>query len=117
LTRFVLKNPLLDFRVLRCRRERTLRGVDLAECIATARRIRPAEISSWHSGWVRTTEDAAHLAEGAEQAGEGATARARVPPRVELLPHRWRDASLPAAWPRLQKTNALQNQRQARTTL
>jgi hypothetical protein len=75
LTRFVLKNPLLDFRVLRCRRERTLRGVDLAECIATARRIRPAEISSWHSGWVRTTEDAAHLAEGAEQAGEGATAR------------------------------------------
>jgi alpha-beta hydrolase superfamily lysophospholipase len=108
--RLVLKDPLLDFQVLRAAGSAPYGGSDLGECIATARRIKPGDLGSWHDGWVRTAEETARLAERADKAGERETARLAYLRASSY----YRTAGVmllaPPLDPRLAETNSLQTE-------
>ena len=75
MTRLVLKDPLLDFQVLRAAGSAPYGGADIGECIATARRVKPGDLDSWHAEWTATAEASAKLARRAEACGDRDTAR------------------------------------------
>lgn len=75
MTRLVLKDPLLDFQVLRAAGSAPYGGADIGECIVTARRIKPGDLDSWHDEWVRTAQASARLAAQADAEGEHSSAR------------------------------------------
>jgi alpha-beta hydrolase superfamily lysophospholipase len=109
-TRLVLKDPLLDFQVLRTAGSAPYGGADLGECIATAVRIKPGNVGSWHDQWVRTADEAVRLAERAQKTGERETAR-----RAYLSASSYyRTAGVmllsPPLDPRLRETNELQTE-------
>jgi alpha-beta hydrolase superfamily lysophospholipase len=110
MTRLVLRDPLLDFQVLRAAGSAPYGGADLGECIATARRIKPGDLGSWHDEWARTAEAAARLAERAEEAGERETARIAYLRASSY----YRTAGVmllsPPLDPRLRETNRLQTE-------
>ena len=74
MTRLVLKDPLLDFQVLRAAGSAPYGGADIGESIAIARRVKPGDLDSWHAEWVATAETCAALATQAENSGERDTA-------------------------------------------
>ena len=110
MTHLVLKDPLLDFQVLRTVGSAPYGGADLGECITTAQRVKPGDLGSWHDEWVRTAAAAARLAEQAEEAGERETARLGYLRASSY----YRTAGVmllaPPLDPRLRETNALQTE-------
>ena len=75
MTRLALKDPLLDFQVLRATGSAPYGGADIGECIATARRVKPGDLDSWCAEWVAMAETSAALGTQAEASGDGETAR------------------------------------------
>jgi len=75
MTRLALKDPLLDFQVLRAAGSAPYGGADIGECIATARRVKPGDLDNWYAEWVATAEASAALAARAETSGDRETAR------------------------------------------
>lgn len=47
MTRFAVKDELLDVQTLRAAGSALYGGADLGECLATARRVRGTNLSSW----------------------------------------------------------------------
>lgn len=110
MTRLVLKDPLLDFQVLRAAGSAPYGGADIGECLATARRVKPGELDSWHTEWVATAHACAAVATQAEQSGERETARLA---HLRASTY-YRTAGIvllkPPLDPRLQDTNAKQTE-------
>jgi alpha-beta hydrolase superfamily lysophospholipase len=109
-TRLALKDPLLDFQVLRAAGSAPYGGADLGECITTAQRVKPGDLGSWHSEWARTAEETARVAERAEDAGDRETARLAYLRASSY----YRTAGVmllaPPLDPRLRETNGLQTE-------
>jgi alpha-beta hydrolase superfamily lysophospholipase len=74
-TRVALKDELLDAQLLRVVGASPYGGSDLGECLGSARRIREADLGSWHTEWSATGEAVAALAEQESAAGRVETAR------------------------------------------
>jgi len=92
MTRLVLKDPLLDFQVLRAAGSAPYGGADSGECVATGRRTTPAIWAARTASGPQRGRPPRASAARAEAAGK----RDGVPgllARVELLPHRRGDAA------------------------
>lgn len=75
MTRFAVRDDLLDAQALRAAGTAAYGGADVGECLATARRVRGTDLSSWHREWTATAHRAERLAEQALAAGQSETAR------------------------------------------
>src|ERR1700759_5178295 len=75
MTRFAVKDELLDAQTLRVAGSAPYGGADLGECLATGRRVRGANLSSWYGEWAGTAASARALAEAELAAGRTETAR------------------------------------------
>jgi alpha-beta hydrolase superfamily lysophospholipase len=74
-TRFAVKDELLDAQALRAAGTAAYGGADVGECLATARRVRGTDLSSWYAEWSATARRTEELAEQALAAGHRETAR------------------------------------------
>lgn len=75
MTRFAVKDELLDAQALRAAGTAAYGGADIGECLATARRVRGTDLSSWHREWTATARRTEDLAEQAVTAGRLESAR------------------------------------------
>jgi pimeloyl-ACP methyl ester carboxylesterase len=75
MTRFAVKDELLDAQTLRAAGSAPYGGADLGECLATARRVHGTNLSSWYDEWAATAAAARRLAEAELAAGRTETAR------------------------------------------
>ncbi len=75
MTRVALKDELLDAQLLRTVGASLYGGSDVGECLSTARRVRGADLDSWHTEWSLAGGRAATLAEQSSDAGQAETAR------------------------------------------
>src|ERR1700729_2038432 len=75
MTRFAVKDTLLDAQVLRTAGSAPYGGADLGECVAAARRVRGTDLGSWHDSWAARAAAARVLAETELTAGRTETAR------------------------------------------
>jgi len=75
MTRVTLKDELLDAQLLRTVGSAAMGGADVGECIATARRIRSTDLSSWYDEWTATASRLVVNAEAAVARGNYHTAR------------------------------------------
>src|ERR1700759_557644 len=73
--RFAVKDELLDAQTLRVAGSAPYGGADLGECLATGRRVRGANLSSWYGEWAGTAASVRRLAEAELAAGRTETAR------------------------------------------
>jgi alpha-beta hydrolase superfamily lysophospholipase len=75
MTRFAVKDDLLDAQTLRAAGTSAYGGADVGECLATARRVHGTDLSSWYQEWTATARRTEQLAEQALDAGSRETAR------------------------------------------
>jgi alpha-beta hydrolase superfamily lysophospholipase len=74
-TRFAVKDELLDAQVLRTAGAAPYGGADIGECLATARQVKGTDLGSWHDAWAGAAAAALTLAEAELAAGRAETAR------------------------------------------
>lgn len=74
-TRFAVKDELLDAQTLRAAGTAAYGGADIGECLATARRVRGTDLSSWYDEWSGTARRAEQLAERSLAEGRRESAR------------------------------------------
>jgi alpha-beta hydrolase superfamily lysophospholipase len=72
---FAVSDEFFDGQTLRAASAALFGGADIGECIAIARRVKKADLDSWHAEWSAAAEKAYALGEEAETAGQGETAR------------------------------------------
>ncbi len=75
MTRFAVKDELLDAQTLRTAGSALVGGADIGECIATARRVKGTDLTSWFDEWTATADALSALAESEESAGRPISAR------------------------------------------
>ncbi len=75
MTRFAVKDELLDAQTLRAAGTAAYGGADVGECLATARRVRGTDLDSWYVEWSATARRARTLAERCAAAGARESAR------------------------------------------
>jgi pimeloyl-ACP methyl ester carboxylesterase len=75
MTRLALKDELLDAQLLRTVGAAVSGGADIGECIATARRIRSTDLSSWYDEWTATAQRLVTQGEAAQAGGQDVSAR------------------------------------------
>ena len=75
MTRFAVKDELLDAQTLRAAGTAAYGGADIGECLATARRVRGTDLSSWYAEWAETARRTEELAEKELAAGRRESAR------------------------------------------
>jgi hypothetical protein len=74
-TRFAVKDELLDAQVLRTAGAAPYGGADIGECLAAARQVKGTDLGSWHDAWAGAAAAALTLAEAELAAGRAETAR------------------------------------------
>jgi alpha-beta hydrolase superfamily lysophospholipase len=75
MTRFAVKDELLDAQTLRAAGTTAYGGADVGECLTTARRVRGTDLASWHTEWTTTARRVDQLAEHCETTGARESAR------------------------------------------
>ncbi len=63
MVRFAIKDELLDAQTLRAAGTAPYDGADIGECLATARRVRGTDLTSWYQEWTATARRMEQLAE------------------------------------------------------
>ena len=75
MTRFAVKDRLLDAQTLRTAGCTPYGGADIGECLAAARSVRGTDLDSWYDAWSALAARTADLAEREAAAGRTETAR------------------------------------------
>jgi alpha-beta hydrolase superfamily lysophospholipase len=75
LTRFGIKDVLLDAQTLRTAGSAPYGGADIGECLAAAGRVRGTDLTSWHDAWASVAASALAVAERELDAGQTESAR------------------------------------------
>jgi len=75
MSKLAVSDELLDAQTLRAAGTAAYGGADVGECLATARRVRGTDLSSWYEQWTATAARIERLAEQSAAAGARESAR------------------------------------------